>query len=269
MRYTIQNGIERTKTKLQKHLIGIFGLMFPVAAALTSGGVHAATTYSLFGDAQLVSPGSSSNTAAQIRSDAAVPPSFGGTSIALSSPVAWADFDTLSTDYNITDDDCGGGSPRLQIRVDTTGDGVSDGSVRVAIGPSPSFTDCPTGWQNTGNVIGNEDAGRYDYSVFGGSPFTTYSNAPAAVTSGQVVGVTVVVDGSWNANATNGDGEQTVLIDNVNVNGDVTTFEPAPTKDSCKNGGWMALTDSNNRPFKNQGDCVSFFATKGKNKANG
>lgn len=30
-------------------------------------------------------------------------------------------------------------------------------------------------------------------------------------------------------------------------------------KDQCKNGGWQSTG------FKNQGDCVSFFATGGKN----
>jgi hypothetical protein len=32
------------------------------------------------------------------------------------------------------------------------------------------------------------------------------------------------------------------------------------TKDQCKNGGWR-----NYGEFKNQGDCVSFVASKGKN----
>jgi hypothetical protein len=32
------------------------------------------------------------------------------------------------------------------------------------------------------------------------------------------------------------------------------------TKDQCKNGGWRSYN-----VFKNQGDCVSFVATKGKN----
>ncbi|HSX43925.1 MAG TPA: hypothetical protein VLE69_01325, partial [Candidatus Saccharimonadales bacterium] len=48
---------------------------------------------------------------------------------------------------------------------------------------------------------------------------------------------------------------------------------PAPvhptTKDQCKDNGWQTLADINNRPFKNQGDCVSYVATNGKNKANG
>jgi len=41
------------------------------------------------------------------------------------------------------------------------------------------------------------------------------------------------------------------------------------SKDDCKNGGWQGVTDDQGRPFKNQGDCVSFAATGGKNKAKG
>jgi choice-of-anchor C domain-containing protein len=48
-------------------------------------------------------------------------------------------------------------------------------------------------------------------------------------------------------------------IDNVVV----TEF--VPTKDDCKNGGWQTMIDTAGNSFKNQGDCVSFFATKGKN----
>jgi hypothetical protein len=39
--------------------------------------------------------------------------------------------------------------------------------------------------------------------------------------------------------------------------------------EQCKKGGWMNLTDDAGRPFKNQGDCVSFVATHGKNRAGG
>jgi hypothetical protein len=49
----------------------------------------------------------------------------------------------------------------------------------------------------------------------------------------------------------------------VNVEGDlvVTDSQPSPTsKDQCKNGRWRTYGI-----FKNQGDCVSFVATKGKN----
>jgi hypothetical protein len=48
-----------------------------------------------------------------------------------------------------------------------------------------------------------------------------------------------------------------------NFRGDIVVVDapPLPTsKDQCKNGGWRAFG-----VFKNQGDCVSFVATKGKN----
>ena len=48
-------------------------------------------------------------------------------------------------------------------------------------------------------------------------------------------------------------------IDNVVVS------ESVPVKDDCKNGGWQSMIDNAGNTFKNQGDCVSYFATKGKN----
>jgi choice-of-anchor C domain-containing protein len=48
-------------------------------------------------------------------------------------------------------------------------------------------------------------------------------------------------------------------IDNVNVS------ESVPEKNDCKNGGWQSMIDNQGNSFKNQGDCVSYFATKGKN----
>jgi hypothetical protein len=45
----------------------------------------------------------------------------------------------------------------------------------------------------------------------------------------------------------------------------VTDAHPLPTsKDQCKNGGWQDFG-----VFKNQGDCVSFVATGGKNLPSG
>lgn len=56
-------------------------------------------------------------------------------------------------------------------------------------------------------------------------------------------------------------------IDKVVVNENIFDFEPTVTlenKDACKNEGWKTSTSP---VFKNQGDCVSSFASK--NKANG
>ena len=50
-----------------------------------------------------------------------------------------------------------------------------------------------------------------------------------------------------------------------------TACDPAElpsSKDDCKNGGW-ANYHTEDGPFKNQGDCVSYVATNGKNKSAG
>lgn len=56
----------------------------------------------------------------------------------------------------------------------------------------------------------------------------------------------------------------------LGLNGDTTAYdlEHAVTlagKDQCKDGGWMTSTSPT---FKNQGDCVSFFASDGKTHPN-
>jgi len=56
-------------------------------------------------------------------------------------------------------------------------------------------------------------------------------------------------------------------LDNVAVS---ETAAPPPTpeataKSDCMNGGWQTLADSAGNGFKNQGDCVSFVATGGRN----
>ena len=45
----------------------------------------------------------------------------------------------------------------------------------------------------------------------------------------------------------------------------VAVTEVVAEKDDCKNGGWESMLDTAGNSFKNQGDCVSFFATGGKN----
>jgi choice-of-anchor C domain-containing protein len=45
----------------------------------------------------------------------------------------------------------------------------------------------------------------------------------------------------------------------------VAVTESVPVKNDCKDGGWQSMIDNEGNSFKNQGDCVSYFATKGKN----
>jgi len=56
----------------------------------------------------------------------------------------------------------------------------------------------------------------------------------------------------------------------ITFNGTSEVPAPAPSgptsKSQCKNGGWKTFTSPT---FKNQGDCVSFVATHGKNQPSG
>ena len=96
----------------------------------------------------------------------------------------------------------------------------------------------------------------------GGAPFYNLTSLKTACPSAVVVGFGVNI-GSNNPS-------YNVEADLVNFNGTTYNFEPyvvATDKDQCKNGGWMTVTDGSGNHFKNQGDCVSYVATGGKNQA--
>jgi hypothetical protein len=65
----------------------------------------------------------------------------------------------------------------------------------------------------------------------------------------------------------------TVTISNpfspFTVDESATLTSVPQTKNDCKKGGWQSLVDENGNFFKNQGDCVSYVATGGKNPAAG
>jgi hypothetical protein len=101
------------------------------------------------------------------------------------------------------------------------------------------------------------------------------------VQAGDVLGVYVVSDwvGALNGGGTIGDfiAEPAVgdtigplgITDSHSVDESATLNQTPTSTSDCKNGGWQNFTDDNGNPFKNQGDCVSFVATKGKNGGNG
>jgi hypothetical protein len=81
-----------------------------------------------------------------------------------------------------------------------------------------------------------------------------------------------VFDGDSNTNTKNAGwyGDNTGSL-SVAIYSCDPVVQPPPTdpKEQCKNNGWKTMVDDQQHHFKNQGDCVSFFATKGKNKAAG
>jgi hypothetical protein len=226
----------------------ILVLAFALAAMpLTAG---AANGYSLFGDAQLVSPGNGSPTGVQLRSSASIAPNYGGIDFSVPSGTTFSGISNLGTDYMFTAASCGGGSPRFQINVD----GVS---AFVYIGPPPSYTGCAMNvWTSTGNLAA--PGGFVDTSQLpGGAFYDTFAAADAKYGTHAVTGIQLVVDSFWFFAS----GTETVVVDNVMINDTTYTFE---SKQSCKDGGWENFTSAPG-PFKNQGQCVSFFASGDKN----
>jgi hypothetical protein len=201
---------------------GVFVVLAAIAAALVLQGVPAAATggsagFTLFGDAALVHPGNASFTAVRIRSSVAVPPGYGGIDFTVPAGMTFNDLNNLATDYNFIHNSCGGGSPRFQINVTN---GTASGNIFVYIGPPPNYTLCPPGWTNTGNLLAPTNL--IDTSQL---PLGTFYDpelaAKAKYGSYQVTGIQVVADGSWVFL----DGEQTVLVDNVQINTTLYTFE--------------------------------------------
>ena len=62
------------------------------------------------------------------------------------------------------------------------------------------------------------------------------------------------------------DVQGTADIADITVNGELQVPTTQDAKEQCKNGGWQDFTSP---AFKNQGDCVSHFATGGNNPGNG
>ena len=86
----------------------------------------------------------------------------------------------------------------------------------------------------------------------------TYTFTPATIVaagnqvpfpSGTITGISVLIDVEGSADLTN-----------ITVNGEPQVPSVQVAKDQCKDGGWQNFTSPT---FKNQGDCVSFFATGG------
>jgi hypothetical protein len=241
-----------TKHKIMQALGGA-----GVALALVAGSAFAATGYTLFGGATIVPQGLSLPNAVQLVTDlsnGSTTDDFSGIDFSTTGITTFADLTKLSTDYKFTDGSCGGGSPRFQINViDPTTN--TEKNIFVYIGPAPSYTGClPNVWTNTGDLL--EGVNPVDTSqLTGGTFYDPYATALTKYDSYVVTGIQLVTD-SFSAT-----GKHTVLIDNTMINNTTHTYDPnTPTnKDQCKKDGYKTLEDANGQPFKNQGQCVSYF----------
>jgi hypothetical protein len=229
---------------MKKKINRIFAI-FALVGALVFTTLAAPAPYSLFGDAQLSSPGNNSPTAASLTTVGTN--SYSGVDFNIPSGLTFADIEKLSTDYKITMGDCGSGSPRFQVNVLDPNTGTEK-NIFVYVGPAPNYSGCTTqDWVTTGDLL--ESANLIDTSQIGGGFYQSYADAEAAFGSYEVTGIQIVADGP----------NQTILVDNVMINNTTFTFESAS---SCKNGGWQSFSTAPG-PFTNQGQCVSYFARGG------
>lgn len=235
-----------------------------IATAVTAGVMMAslampalgAAGYSLFGGATLVPEGLSAPNAVQLVTDvgnSSTADDFSGIDYTIPSGTTFADLDILSTDFKFKSGTCAQGSPRYQINLDN---GAGDtGNIFVYFGTDSGGAPCaPSVWQNTGDVLQTGrllDTSQLDLGTF----YDPYDTALLKYGAYQVTGIQVVSD-SFSAV-----GAHTVLIDNTNVDGTVYDYDPntPSNKEQCKKGGWQNLEDANGQPFRNQGQCVSYF----------
>jgi hypothetical protein len=107
--------------------------------------------------------------------------------------------------------------------------------------------------------------------IYTGSAFT----ATAAVTPGSAGTATIAYAGDCinagntsHATATFG-GASNFLPSSASTSNILIKLPVATSAERCKNGGWKFTTDDLGNLFKNQGDCVSYVASKGKNMGDG
>lgn len=248
-------------------LVVVLGAMLVAAAAATAGGI----TSSLFGgavaeqsDVKLTSDLTDTNTA----NDSS------GIKFVLPAGTTFADLKTLSTDFDPTAGSpaagattpvgCGGGSPRFELVL------ASGQHVYIYLGPSPNFNSCALNtWQSSGNLIGNNDTGRYDTSkVQPGTQSSTYAAALSLIGSQQVTEIDLVVDAGWAFTPQ----VQTVLVRNIQINDQTFVAPSAATSNAaqaCKAelkalgpAAFEKKWGSNHNLRNAMGKCVSTTAHK-------
>lgn len=182
----------------------------------------------VFGAGSVVTVPSTSNMVGEMPSIGSNALPYSGIEYVPTSPFLFSALSTLSLDYAMVQGCFGGGSPRIYIGIDTSGDGNADGFIHVYIGSLPNYTDCPTlgAWSNTGNLV--TDPGlRWDTGQFpGGTFYDSYAHAVTLVGAHNVVEVGFVMDGSWL-------GDQNIRIDNLQINSAVQSFNAPSATDNC------------------------------------
>lgn len=131
--------------------------------------------FTLFGTAQdTVDPQNASNDVIAIDTSGGA---FGGAIRGLNVQVTALRNQLQFKAYFTVGRSCGGGSPRIQLAIDTDGNGLSNGNAFGYFGPSPNFTGCPLGaWQFEDLTDGELE---WDLTQFGGPFYNSWSDVEA------------------------------------------------------------------------------------------
>jgi hypothetical protein len=176
----------------------------------------------------------------------------------------------LSLSYLFIGRECAGGSPRLQLAVDTDGDGDFDANAFGYVGSQPFGSGCATGAWTNQNMT--DAVARWDLSQLGGSQAMTWAqvleffNLPQFADY-QILSVSLVDDSASFAPGAAGQAyyDQLVFGDCTLTDHEDSVLAPPKSTEQCKDGGWRIF---DNPAFRNQGECVSFVASRGKARAN-
>jgi hypothetical protein len=129
---------------------------------------------------------------------------YGLVSVSFPKNTTFSQLTSLSTDYNLTQGMCAGGSPRYQID-------LQGGTFFYVNFGTPPYGGCPAGPNSEPEIIGGTTP---QWQVNNGNTFMTYAQVKAAYGNTKILDVQIAVDGGW-ANS----GTQQAVISNWNVNG--------------------------------------------------
>jgi hypothetical protein len=186
-------------------------LSLTVIGALVLGvgamAASASTGYSLFGDAQIVSPGNGSANA--VEAAIATADQYGGVDFSFPAGLTLAGVNHLSTDLKASAGTCSTGTPRFAV-------GVDDGTATTKY--VFFYPTCSSAWASSGNLASSTslvDAMQLD----GGAGYNEpYGIVQAAHGTDPVTAIFLVADAS--------NGVQTVQFDNSQVNDATYSYEP-------------------------------------------
>jgi hypothetical protein len=191
---------------LSAAVLGALVLMLGVVAA------SAASGYSVFGDAQLVSPGESSPHAVQATSTGTH--LYGGVDFAVPGGLTVNDLSNLATDYKFRVGSCGLGSPRFSVEVNNN----PNTNLFFYLGPPPNYTSCAFDtWTGSGNLASGSNL--VDATQLGGGFYEPYAAVQADYGTATVSDIALVVDGP----------SQTAQFDNTQINSTTYTYDPTCT----------------------------------------